>query len=125
MNENVTKLDAGDDKSGEYKVDAICNSAVYVRKPADYLPKFYYLVSCKDYLKEENIWELYSAVQYLRKLISLFHKDHPDKLIAIFEAINTAPPIARLTIKLAANSALKQKQGHLSGNSFYKQAKKN
>ena len=44
MDKNATKLDADDNESGKYKVKAICNSAVYTRKSADYLSGLYYLV---------------------------------------------------------------------------------
>ena len=47
MDENIaTKLGAGDNKSREYKVEAICDSAVYTKKSkSGYLLEFYYLVS--------------------------------------------------------------------------------
>ena len=48
MDENATelaKLDAGDDEDGEYKVEAIWNSAIHVKKSACHLPGLYYLVS--------------------------------------------------------------------------------
>ena len=54
VDENSTELDTSDDKSGEYKVEAICNSAVYVRESAGYLPRLYYLVSSKSYLEKKN-----------------------------------------------------------------------
>ena len=44
VDENATKLDAGDDKGGEYKVKAICNSTVYVRESVGHLSGLYYLV---------------------------------------------------------------------------------
>ena len=54
VNENKTKLDAGNN-SGEYKVEAICNNAVYARKSeSGYLSGLYYLVFWKGYLKERN-----------------------------------------------------------------------
>ena len=126
MDENVTELDAGDDESREYKMEAICNSAVYTRKSAGHLPELYYLVFWKSYLEEENTWKPYSAVQHLRKLISSFHKDPLDKPTTTSEAIDTAPPIAKPTIKPAAKpTAPKQKRGQTSGNSSNKRAKKN
>ena len=95
--ENAEELDAGDD-SEEYKVEAIRDSAVYARESeSGHLPDFYYLVSWKGYPKEENTWEPASAVQNLRKLISLFHKDYPDKPMATFPVTDTAPPMARPT----------------------------
>ena len=83
-------------------MEAIWDSAVYARKSkSGHLAGLYYLVLWKRYPKEENTWELASAVQHLRKLISSFHKDHPDKSTATFLAINTVPPIVKLTIKLS------------------------
>ena len=105
--ENAEELDAGDN-SGKYEVEAIRDSAVYTRESElDHLPGLYYLVSWKGYLGEENTWKPASAVQHLRKLISSFHKNHPDKPPATSLAIETALPMTRPTVKLSA----KQKQG--------------
>lgn len=42
---NVAKLDAGNNKSKEYKVKAIWDSALYVKESkSDHLLKLYYLV---------------------------------------------------------------------------------
>ena len=49
----LAELNASKD-SGEYKVEAICDSAVHAKKSAGHLPGLYYLVSWKDYLEEEN-----------------------------------------------------------------------
>ena len=50
------EFDAGDDESGEYKVEAIWDSVVYVRKSkSGHLLGLYYLVSWKRYPEEENI----------------------------------------------------------------------
>ena len=93
------ELDTGDD-SGEYKVEAIRDSAVYARESeSGHLPGLYYLVFWKGYLEEENTWEPASAVQHLRKLISSFYKDYPDKPTATSPAIDTASPMARPTVK--------------------------
>ena len=121
VDENATELNAGKD-SGEYKVEAICDSAVYARESAGHLPGLYYLVFWKGYPEEENTWEPYSAVQHLRKLISSFHKDPPDKPTATSEAIDTAPPMVRPTIKPAAKSTvksmvMKRKQGRPANSS--------
>ena len=100
--QNAKELDAGDN-SGEYKVEAIWDSAVYMKESeSGHLLGLYYLVSWKGYPEEENTWEPASAVQHLRKLISSFHKDHPDKPTVISPAINTAPPMARPIIRLPA-----------------------
>ena len=103
--ENVEELDARDN-SGEYEVEVIWDSAVYARESkSGHLPGLYYLVSWKRYPEEENTWKPASAVQHLTKLISLFHKDYPDKPTATSPAIDTAPPITRPT------EPLKQKRG--------------
>ena len=53
---DTTELDAGNNKSGEYKVEIICNSAVYARESkSDYLPGLFYLIFWKGYLEEKNI----------------------------------------------------------------------
>ena len=106
---NANELNAGDD-SGEYKVEVIWDSAVYARESeSGHLSGLYYLVSWKGYPEEENTWEPASAVQHLRKLISSFHKDHPDKPTATSPAIDTAPPMARPTVK--PTEPLKRKRG--------------
>ena len=109
----LTELNVGED-SDEYKVKIICNSAVYARESTGHLLGLYYLVFQKSYPKEENTQEFVLAVQYLKKFISLFYKDYPNKLTAILKAIDTAPQIARPTIKPAVKPtvrpiALKQK----------------
>ena len=53
VDENATELDAGNEGS-EYKVEAICNSAVYTRESAGHLPGLYYLVSWKGYPEKKN-----------------------------------------------------------------------
>ena len=121
------EFNTSDNKSREYEVEAIRDSTVYARESeSGYLSSFYYLVSWKGYPEEENTWKPASAVQYLRKLISSFHKDHSDKLTATSPAIDTAPPMARLTIRLTVKSSEppKQKWGQLT-NSTNKQVKKN
>ena len=109
--DNLEELDAGDNDSGEYEVEAIRDSAVYARESeSGHLPGLYYLVSWKGYPEEENTWEPASAVQHLKKLISSFYKNHPGKLTATSPAINIAPPMARPTVKLPA----KRKRGRLA-----------
>lgn len=64
------------------------------------------------------------AVQYVRKLISLFYKDYSDKPTAIFEINNTAPLMARLNIRPnAITKSMKQKQ-ECSANKPNKQIEK-
>ena len=108
---NAAKLDVGDNEGDEYKVEAICNSAVYAKESeTSHLPGLYYLVFWKSYPEEENTLEPPLAVQHLRKLISLFYKNHLNKLTAISKAINIAPLIARPTIRPTVKP-IKQKQG--------------
>ena len=124
MDEEVRQMefDAGDD-SREYEVEAILNSTVYIRESeSGHLPSLHYLVSWKRYPEEENTWEPASAVQHLRKLISSFHKDHPDKPTATSPAIDNAPPMARPTVK--PTGPPKRKRGR-PANSSNKRAKKN
>ena len=117
------KFDAGDNESGEYKVEAIWDSAVYVRESeSGHLLGFYYLVSWKGYPEEKNTWEPVSVVQHLKKLISSFHKDYPEKLTTTSSAIDTALPIARPTIMPI--EPLKQKREQ-PANSTNKRVKKN
>ena len=59
VDENATKLaelNAGDDEdSGEYKVEAIWDSAIYAKESeSGHLPGLYHLVSWKGYPEEEN-----------------------------------------------------------------------
>ena len=52
----LAELDAGNNEGGEYKIEAICDSAVYARESkSGHLPGLYYLVFWKSYLEEENI----------------------------------------------------------------------
>ena len=63
VNKKIPELDAGNEDSEEYKMEAIWNNAVYVNKSeSSYLPGLYYLVVWKGYPEEENIWKLLSAV---------------------------------------------------------------
>ena len=131
MDEDATKLDAGDNDSNKYKMKAICNSAVYTRESeSSHLPGLYYLVFWKGYLEEENTWELALAVQHFRKLINLFYKDHPDKPTVTFEANDTTSSMAKPIIKPTTKPTVrpmtpKQKRGRPSGHNTNKQAKKN
>ena len=115
---NNTQLDfefeAGDDK--EYKVDGIRDSAVYARELAiRQLPGLYYLVLWESYPEEENTWEPVSAIQHFRRLVTAYHKDNPEKPIAISAPVDTAPPMARLTTpsmpRPTVDISIKRKQG--------------
>ena len=123
VDEKVTELDFEAGNSKEYKVKAIRDSAVYINKSeSSHLSDLYYLVAWKGYLKEKNTWEPLSAVQYLKKLISSFHKDHLEKATATSPPINSALPMARPTVKPTAKATTKRKQSW-PANSASKQAK--
>ena len=114
------EFEAGGDNK-EYEVESIRNSAVYARESeAGHLPGLYYLVSWKGYPEDESTWEPASAVQHLRKLVSTFHKDHPDKPIATSPPIDLAPPMAKRTAPPNVNG--KRKRGRPVG-SVQKKAK--
>ena len=105
----------------EYKIESICDSAVYARESeTGNLPGLYYLVSWESYLKDKNPWEPTSVVQHLRKLVSIFHIDHTNKPIIISLLIDMVPPMAKCTILSNINS--KQKRSRPIG-SVQKKAK--
>ena len=105
----------------EYEMEGICDSAVYARESeAGHLPGLYYLVSWKGYPEDESTWEPASAVQHLRKLVSTFHKDHPNKLTATSLPIDLASPMAKHITPPNVND--KQKRGRPVG-SMRKKAK--
>ena len=52
VDEKAMELDAGDNE--KYKVEAICNSAVYAKESTGHLPGLHYLVSWKRYPEKEN-----------------------------------------------------------------------
>ena len=108
MNEfSASKFESGDDK--EYKIEAIWDSAIYAKEVDKHLPGLYYLVAWKGYPEEENSWELSLTVIQLRKMISTFYKDYPEKLTAISVPQDSALLMAKPTIQLS----MKQKQGQL------------
>ncbi len=89
----------GDGK--EYKVEAICDSAVYAKESEHvyHLPSLYYLISWKGYPKEENTWEPVLAMLHFCKLISTFYHDYPEKLTATSPPIDSVPLMARPTVR--------------------------
>ena len=101
VDEEVRQIvfNAGDD-GRKYKVEVIWDSVVYAKESeSGHLPGFYYLIFWRRYTEEENTWEPASTIQYLRKLISSFYKDHLDKATATSPAIDNAPLMARPTAK--------------------------
>ena len=95
----------------KYEVEGICDSAVYTKKSeTGYLPGLYYLVCWKNYPKDKSTWEPTSAMQHLRKLVSIFYKDHPDKPIATSLPIDMATPMAKHTTPTNVNGKRKHDQ---------------
>ena len=91
------EFNAGDDK--EYEIEAIKDSAVYAKEAEGQLPGLYYLVSWKGYPEEESTWKPSSAVMHLRKMISTFYKDYPEKPTAISFSLDFALPMAKPSVK--------------------------
>ena len=90
-------------------MEAIQDSAVYVKEVDRHLTDFYYLLSWKRYLEEENTWEPSSAIQYLRKLLSKFYHKNPNRPTATSPPIYIASPMAKPIVKPTESS--KRKQG--------------
>ena len=101
------ELEVNDSK--KYKIEAIQDNVVYASKlQSGQLPDLYYLVAWKRYLKEESTWKPLSAIQYLKKLISCFHKEYSEKPTATSLPIDSASPMARPIVR---PTPLKRKQG--------------
>ena len=113
------EFDVGDNK--KYEVEVIIDSAVYAKKAKRHLPGLYYLVSWKDYPEEKSTWEPSFAVMHLRKMISTFYKDHPEKPSATSPTLDSALPKAKPLVKPLVKPSAKQKQGRPIGST--KQAK--
>ncbi len=123
--EIAVKLDKGD--SEEYEVEAIRNSAVYIKESdnSHHLPGLYYLVLWKDYPEEENTWEPILAVLHFCKLINTFYHNHLEKPTVTFLSIDSAPPMTRPTAKPRAETSSKQKRNRpAKDNSASKYTKK-
>ncbi len=104
----MSKLEFESDGNGEeYKVKAIRNSAVYAKEldSGHHLPGLYYLVSWKSYPEEVNTWKPALAVLHLCKLITTFHRDSPEKPTATSPSMDSAPPMARPTVKPRAKAS--------------------
>ena len=90
----VPEFEPGDNNK-EYEIEAIQDSAVYTKEGDRHLPGLYYLVAWKSYLEEKNTWEPSSAIMHLRKMVSIFHKDHPKKLTTTSVPLDSASPMAK------------------------------
>lgn len=75
------------------------DNTVYIEAGKGQLSELYYQVSWKNYSKNEGTWKPASAIMYLPKMISIFHKDHLKKHIAMFLPLDSALLIARPNIK--------------------------
>ena len=73
------------------------------------MPGLYYLILWKSYCKEENTWKPLLIVIYLQKLISIFHKEYLENLIATSLSLNSGLLIARPTVPKEQQP--KQKRG--------------
>ena len=120
------EFEAGNDK--EYEINSIQDNAIYTKESTiSQLPRLYYLVSWKGYPEEENTWEPTSAIQQLRRLVIVYHKDIPKKPTAISLPVDTAPPLASPIQGRPAGpmTAPTKKRGQLAGSTTTsKQAKK-
>ncbi len=106
--EKELEFEAGGNKEDEVK--AIINIAVYGQQANDQMSGLYYLILWKGYPKEENTWEPLLAVIHLWKLISTFHKTHPEKTTATSPPLDSTSPMARPMIPKEP----KRKHGRLS-----------
>ena len=127
VDKKTSQLEFEDDSEGEeYKVEAICDSTVYAKESeSGQLPGLYYLISWKDFPEEENTWEPASAIQHLRRLVSTFHKENPDKPTATSTPVDTAPPTARPTVKPGARNNKRKRGRPAKASSTSKRSKKN
>ena len=106
FSEPEPEFDAGNNK--EYKVEVIKNSVIYAKKAEGHLPGLYYLISWKRCSEKKKIWKPFFTVMQLWKIISTFHKDHPEKPMTNSSCLDSALPMAKLLIK-PVNSSAKQK----------------
>ena len=111
VDDKTSLLEFEDDSQGEkYDVEVISDSAVYAKKSeSNQLPGLYYLISWKNFTGEKNTWEPASAIQHLRRLVSIFHKEIPNKPIANSTPVDIALPMARPTVEPGARNNM-QKQ---------------
>ena len=93
----MPEFELGNNK--EYEVEAIKDSAVYAKEADGHLLGLYYLIAEKDYPKEENTWKPSLAVMHLRKMVSTFQRDHPEKPTATSIPLDSVLLMARSTVK--------------------------
>ena len=108
---SVPEFELGNNNK-EYKVKVIRDSAIYAKEADGYLPRLYYLIAWMGYLKEKNTWEPFSAIMHLRKMVSTFHKNHPEKPTATSTPLDSAPPMAKPTVQLPTKQKRRQLTRH-------------
>ena len=106
------EFDTGNNK--EYKVEAIIDSTIYAQEIEEHLLGLYYLVFWKSYSKKKNIWKPSSTVMHLWKMISIFHKNYPEKPMTTSSPLDFAPPMVKPSVKSAMPST-KQKRDRPTG----------
>ena len=106
----VPEFELGDNK--KYEVEAIQDSVVYVKEVDGHLPRLYYLVVWKGYPEEANTWKPSSTVMHLRKMVSTFYNNHPEKPIVTSAPLDSAPPMPKPTTQLLAKQKREQPLGH-------------
>lgn len=113
MDRITCKLEFEDNVNKKYKIEAIFNSVIYIRKSeSGHLPGLYNLILWKGYSKNENTWEPVSAVQHFWKLLNTFHKKHLHKPIANSPPIDLILSTTKLIVMSFLNcSGAKQKLG--------------
>lgn len=89
------------DDNKEYVVVTIRDSIVYISVYQEQLPRLYYLVSWKGYLKSESIWKSAFAIIYLRNMIKTFYKDYSEKPTITSPSTDFTPLVTRPSINLS------------------------
>lgn len=99
VDKNPTQQKFDADNKKEFKIEEIWDNVIYAKESKGHLLGLYYLILWKNYLKKKNTWEPILSVQHLQKLISIFHKDDPNKSIAIASLVDITLSMDRLMIK--------------------------
>ncbi len=96
--EKDLEFKAGDNK--EYEFETLIDSAIYGQQANDndQILSLYYFVLEKSYPEEKNTSVHSLTVIHLRKLISTFYKEHPEKSIVISLPLYFIPLMASLSV---------------------------